>query len=261
MSPPFLFGISSHSNVNSLHTRLYLYTYTSTLHPHASFYPFKISFASVSIPLSSLHNNRSLSSTTPQDPVRRKMKAVQAVPLFLTTLAITVFRTRPPTANAYPFNPNKIFGDYVVSFRENVEHMVDVGACSRAALSGIQPATIPFMPVYSQLHWHAINVRLDDFAVDRKDVCNKCVILRSAETNKNIIAVVAGDCSKCVEGEINLTPAAYAAVNEGVTLDGITAPGGFLNVVECPKNNEEILKYAYDYNIPAMTFKDVLNYG
>ena len=73
--------------------------------------------------------------------------------------------------------------------------------------------------------------------------------------------MVAGDCSKCVEEEINLTPAAYAAVNEGVIWDGITAPGGFLKVVECPKNNEQILTHAYNYNIPAMTIKDVLNYG
>ncbi|KAF8948052.1 hypothetical protein BGZ47_006725 [Haplosporangium gracile] len=189
------------------------------------------------------------------------MKAVQALALFLTaaTTATTIFRFPSSTADAFPFNDNPIFGDYPVTFRENTEHMVDVGACTRAALSG-KPT--PFMPIYSQLHWHAINVRLDDFAAGRWAVCNQCVILRSGETDRNVIAVLAGDCSKCEEGQINLTPAAYKAVNEGVMMDGtMGAPGGFFKVVPCPKDNEEILKYAYDYDIPAMTIKDVLNYG
>lgn len=250
------------AQTSTVYTHAYTYTLTPLLFTHTTYFcPFTnilffrrhSSLPSQQQPLLDFHHHARLRSV--------KMKAVQAVTLFLTTLATTVFRTTSSTATAFPFNPNGIFGDYAVSFRENTEHMVDVGACSRAALSGNQPTNIPFMPVYSQLHWHAINVRLDDFAVGRWAVCNKCVILRSGETDRNVIAVVAGDCSKCVEGEINLTPAAYAAVNEGVILDGITAPGGFLKVVECPKNNEEILKYGYDYNIPAMTIKDVLNYG
>ncbi|KAF9157117.1 hypothetical protein BG015_000010 [Linnemannia schmuckeri] len=198
------------------------------------------------------------------------MKTTKAFTLFtlalLTTLATTTFRFASVDALAVPlpFYNDPIFGDYPVSFREIVKNKIDVGACGKAALSG-KNQSIPVTPIDTPPHWHAISVRLDAFDAPRSDVCNQCVILRSVETDKMIIAVLAGDCSECEDNQINLTPAAYKAINEGVALNETAAVAaaseGFFKVVPCPRTAEEVGQYAKDLGVPPKTIEETLKHN
>ncbi|KAF9145040.1 hypothetical protein BGX30_010565 [Mortierella sp. GBA39] len=199
------------------------------------------------------------------------MKSTQAFTLFtialLTTLATTTFRFASADALAVPFKEVRVFDDYPVVFRELVENEIDVGACSKAALSG-KNQSIPVQSIDIPANWHAISVRLDDFEASRSEVCNQCVILRSAETDKTILATLAGDCPSCEEHQINLTPAAYKAINEGVASNAIatgatsaTVSEGFFSVVPCPRNAGEVAKFAKALGIPAKTIEETLKRG
>ncbi|KAF8948053.1 hypothetical protein BGZ47_006726 [Haplosporangium gracile] len=195
------------------------------------------------------------------------MKTTQAFTLFtlalLTTLATTAFRSASVAALALPFYNDPIFGDYPVSFRESIKNKIDVGACSKAALSGNQ--SIPVTLIDTPSHWHAISIRLDAFDAPRSDVCNQCVILRSVETDKMIIAALAGDCPECEDNQINLTPAAYKAINEGMALNetatAAAASEGFFKVVPCPRTAEDVGQYAKDLGIPPKTIEETLKRG
>lgn len=96
------------------------------------------------------------------------------------------FLTSPTTA----FRETSIYTDHPRTFHDNVEYLVDIGACSSRSLLQVH---ISFETVFSKLHWHTVNIRMDDFLVSRAAFCNfQCVILRAPETDKIIMAVVAG---------------------------------------------------------------------
>lgn len=199
------------------------------------------------------------------------MKSTQAFTLFtialLTALATTTFRFASADALAVPFKEAPIFDDYPVVFRGFVESKIDIGACSKAALSE-KNQSIPVQSIDIPANWHAISIRLDDFEAPHSEVCNQCVVLRSVETNKMILAALAGDCPNCEVNQITLTPAAYKAINEGVasneTATGATAAAvseGFFSVVPCPRNAGEVAKFAKALGIPAKTIEETLKRG
>ncbi|KAG0280859.1 hypothetical protein BGZ95_008286 [Linnemannia exigua] len=159
------------------------------------------------------------------------MKAIQVsnVPLIaVVAVANMAFTRLLSVTEARPFVNEAIAtslspGEFIVNIRQNNNTVLNCGSCSPARLPDEDTKDTP---LHVKPKYQLATARLEALSGGPEAVCNQCVMIRNAIQTRIVMVRLVADCPTCEDRQIELTPAAYNAL-EGSAL-------GFMSFVPCP---------------------------